>query len=287
MSRKVLFVINAEHPTAFEIARSAAEGLLANGIAVACSDGDEGGLELAQVTGSNAAAGCELVIVFGGDGTILRGVEIARDHDVPVFSVNLGHVGFLAEAEAEDIAAVINTVVNKEWSVEERTALAIHVTDADGRIWDSWALNEVAIEKYSRGHMTKLLVNIDERPVSHWSCDGVLVATPTGSTAYAFSAGGPIVWPEVEAMLVVPISAHALFAKPLVVSPKSVVELVVTTGPVEVGCDRRRKTELATGATIRVVRNTKPVKLARIHLTPFTERLVAKFELPVHGWRAK
>jgi len=287
MSRKVLFVINAEHPTAFEIARSAAEGLLANGIAVACSDGDEGGLELAQVSGSNDAAGCELVIVFGGDGTILRGVEIARDHDVPVFSVNLGHVGFLAEAEAEDIAAVINTVVNKEWSVEERTALAIHVTDADGRIWDSWALNEVAIEKYSRGHMTKLLVNIDERPVSHWSCDGVLVATPTGSTAYAFSAGGPIVWPEVEAMLVVPISAHALFAKPLVVSPKSVVELVVTTGPVEVGCDRRRKTELATGATIRVVRNTKPVKLARIHLTPFTERLVAKFELPVHGWRAK
>ena len=287
MSRKVLFVINAEHPTAFEIARSAAEGLLANGIAVACSDGDEGGLELVQVSGSNDAAGCELVIVFGGDGTILRGVEIARDHDVPVFSVNLGHVGFLAEAEAEDIAAVINTVVNKEWSVEERTALAIHVTDADGRIWDSWALNEVAIEKYSRGHMTKLLVNIDERPVSHWSCDGVLVATPTGSTAYAFSAGGPIVWPEVEAMLVVPISAHALFAKPLVVSPKSVVELVVTTGPVEVGCDRRRKTELATGATIRVVRNTKPVKLARIHLTPFTERLVAKFELPVHGWRAK
>jgi NAD+ kinase len=287
MSRKVLFVINAEHPTAFEIARSAAEGLLANGIAVACSDGDEGGLELPQVSGSNDAAGCELVIVFGGDGTILRGVEIARDHDVPVFSVNLGHVGFLAEAEAEDIEAVINTVVNKEWSVEERTALAIHVTDADGRIWDSWALNEVAIEKYSRGHMTKLLVNIDERPVSHWSCDGVLVATPTGSTAYAFSAGGPIVWPEVEAMLVVPISAHALFAKPLVVSPKSVVELVVTTGPVEVGCDRRRKTELATGATIRVVRNTKPVKLARIHLTPFTERLVAKFELPVHGWRAK
>jgi len=287
MSRKVLFVINAEHPTAFDIARSAAEGLLANGIAVACSDGDEGGLELAQVTGSNDAAGCELIVVFGGDGTILRGVEIARDHDVPVFSVNLGHVGFLAEAEAEDIEAVISTVVNKEWSAEERTALAIHVTDADGRIWDSWALNEVAIEKYSRGHMTKLLVNIDERPVSHWSCDGVLVATPTGSTAYAFSAGGPIVWPEVEAMLVVPISAHALFAKPLVVSPKSVVELVVTTGPVEVGCDRRRKTELATGATIRVVRNTKPVKLARIHLTPFTERLVAKFELPVHGWRAK
>ena len=287
MTRKVLFVIHAAHPTAFDIARAAASGLLANGIAVSVSDGDESGVGIAQVTASNDAAGCELVMVFGGDGTILRGIEIARDHDVPVFSVNLGHVGFLAEAEPEDIEAVINTVVNKEWSVEERTALAIHATDADGRKWESWALNEVAIEKYHREHMTKLLVSIDERPVSHWSCDGVLVATPTGSTAYAFSAGGPVVWPEVEAMLVVPISAHALFAKPLVVSPKSVVELVVTTGPVEVSCDRRRKTELATGATIRVVRNTQSVKLARIHLTPFTERLVAKFELPVNGWRAQ
>lgn len=287
MSRKVLFVINAEHPTAFDVARAAATGLLAQGIAVSCSDGDEGGLALPEVTASNDAAGCELVIVFGGDGTILRGIEIAREQDVPVFSVNLGHVGFLAEAEPEDIDAVINTVVNKEWSVEERTALAIKATDADGRTWESWALNEVAIEKFSRETMAKLLVSVDERPVSNWSCDGVLVATPTGSTAYAFSAGGPVVWPEVEAMLVVPISAHALFAKPLVVSPKSVVELVVTTGPVEVNCDRRRKTDLATGATIRVVRNPKPVKLARIHLTPFTERLVAKFELPVHGWRAK
>ena len=287
MSRKVLFVINAEHPTAFDVARSAATGLLDQGIAVACSDGDEGGLALADVTASNNAEGCELVVVFGGDGTILRGIEIARDHDVPVFSVNLGHVGFLAEAEPEDIEAVISTVVNKEWSVEERTALSISATDADGRTWESWALNEVAIEKFNRENMAKLLVSVDERPVSNWSCDGVLVATPTGSTAYAFSAGGPVVWPEVEAMLVVPISAHALFAKPLVVSPKSVVELVVTTGPVEVNCDRRRKTDLATGATIRVVRNPKPVKLARIHLTPFTERLVAKFELPVHGWRAK
>jgi NAD+ kinase len=287
MSRKVLFVINAEHPTAFDIARAAAKGLLENGISVACSDGDETGLDLAEVTASNDPTGCELVMVFGGDGTILRGIEIARDQDVPVFSVNLGHVGFLAEAEPEDIDGVISTVVNKEWSVEERTALSITATDADGRTWESWALNEVAIEKYNRENMAKLLVSVDERPVSNWSCDGVLVATPTGSTAYAFSAGGPVVWPEVEAMLVVPISAHALFAKPLVVSPKSVVELVVTTGPVEVNCDRRRRTELATGATIRVVRNPKPVKLARIHLTPFTERLVAKFELPVHGWRAK
>jgi NAD+ kinase len=217
----------------------------------------------------------------------LRGIEIARAHDIPVLGVNLGHVGFLAEAEPEDIESVINVVVNNEWSVEERLTLAISATDADGRTWESWALNEVAIKKFNREHMANLLVSIDERPVSQWACDGVLVATPTGSTAYAFSAGGPVVWPEVEAMLVVPVSAHALFSKPLVVSPKSIVDVEITTGPVVVSADSQRNTDLATGATLRVVRSTKPVKLARIHPTPFTERLVAKFELPVHGWRAR
>lgn len=287
MTRKVLFVVHGARPNAYTVARAAARGLLANNIAVACADSDADQLEVPQVTAATDAAGCELVVVFGGDGTILRGIEIARAHDIPVLGVNLGHVGFLAEAEPEDIESVINVVVNNEWSVEERLTLAILATDADGRTWESWALNEVAIKKFNREHMANLLVSIDERPVSQWACDGVLVATPTGSTAYAFSAGGPVVWPEVEAMLVVPVSAHALFSKPLVVSPKSIVDVEITFGPVVVSADSQRNTDLATGAKLRIVRNTKPVKLARIHPTPFTERLVAKFELPVHGWRAQ
>jgi NAD+ kinase len=287
MTRKVLFVIHGARSDAFNVARAAAKGLLANNIAVACADADSGQLEIPEVTSASDASGCELVVVFGGDGTILRGIEIAREHDIPVLGVNLGHVGFLAEAEPEDIERVISVVVNNKWSVEERLALSITATDADGRKWESWALNEIAIEKFNREHMANLLVSIDERPVSQWACDGVLVATPTGSTAYAFSAGGPVVWPEVEAMLVVPVSAHALFSKPLVVSPASVVDVEITSGPVVVSADSHRNTDLATGGKLRVVRNTKPVKLARIHLTPFTERLVAKFELPVHGWRAK
>ncbi len=287
MTRKVLFVIHGARSDAFNVARAAAKGLLANNIAVASADADSGQLEIPEVTSASDASGCELVVVFGGDGTILRGIEIAREHDIPVLGVNLGHVGFLAEAEPEDIERVISVVVNNEWSVEERLALSITATDADGRKWESWALNEIAIEKFNREHMANLLVSIDERPVSQWACDGVLVATPTGSTAYAFSAGGPVVWPEVEAMLVVPVSAHALFSKPLVVSPASVVDVEITSGPVVVSADSHRNTDLATGGKLRVVRNTKPVKLARIHLTPFTERLVAKFELPVHGWRAK
>jgi len=287
MTRNVLFVIHGARSDAFNVARAAAKGLLANNIAVACADADSGQLEIPEVTSASDASGCELVVVFGGDGTILRGIEIAREHDIPVLGVNLGHVGFLAEAEPEDIERVISVVVNNKWSVEERLALSITATDADGRKWESWALNEIAIEKFNREHMANLLVSIDERPVSQWACDGVLVATPTGSTAYAFSAGGPVVWPEVEAMLVVPVSAHALFSKPLVVSPASVVDVEITSGPVVVSADSHRNTDLATGGKLRVVRNTKPVKLARIHLTPFTERLVAKFELPVHGWRAK
>jgi len=287
MTRKVLFVVHGARSDAFNVAREAAKGLLANNIAVACADADSAQLEIPEVTSAKDASGCELVVVFGGDGTILRGIEIAREHDIPVLGVNLGHVGFLAEAEPEDIERVISVVVNNEWSVEERLTLAITATDADGRKWESWALNEIAIEKFNRDHMANLLVSIDERPVSQWACDGVLVATPTGSTAYAFSAGGPVVWPEVEAMLVVPVSAHALFSKPLVVSPSSVVDVEITSGPVVVSADSQRNTDLATGGKLRVVRNTKPVKLARIHLTPFTERLVAKFELPVHGWRAK
>jgi len=190
MTRKVLFVIHGARSDAFNVARAAAKGLIANNIAVACADADSGELEIPEVTSASDAAGCELVVVFGGDGTILRGIEIAREHDIPVLGVNLGHVGFLAEAEPEDIERVISVVVNHEWSVEERLALSITATDADGRKWESWALNEIAIEKFNREHMANLLVSIDERPVSQWACDGVLVATPTGSTAYAFSAGG-------------------------------------------------------------------------------------------------
>jgi NAD+ kinase len=286
MSRKVLFVINAEHPTAFDIARAAASGLIANDISVAVSDGDEGGIGLPSVTASNNPAGCELVMVFGGDGTILRGIEIARDHDVPVFSVNLGHVGFLAEAEPENIDAVVNAIVEHNWIVEERLTLQVTVDGPEQQHWSSWALNEVAIEKDARERMIQVMVSVDDRPLSQWSADGLLCSTPTGSTAYAFSAGGPVVWPEVDAMLVVPISAHALFARPLVVAPSSTVDVNVIKGPAVISADGRRTTEVSAGSTVTIVRHAQPTKFARLHMVPFTERLVAKFELPVQGWGA-
>jgi NAD+ kinase len=285
--RKVLFVVHAARPNALDVAREAARGLIKNGIKVLVAETDVANLGIDGIEHATNAAGCELVIVFGGDGTILRGVEIAREHNVPVLGVNLGHVGFLAEAEPEEIKTVIEVVVNKAWTVESRTALAITVQPETGDSWTTWALNEVVIERQSNENMANLLVSIDGHPLSQWNCDGLLCATPTGSTAYAFSAGGPVVWPEVEALLVVPVSAHALFNRPIVVSPKSLIEVQVISGPVIVSADGRRDQNVTDGAQVKVVRHPDSVQLARIHQTPFTQRLVAKFELPIHGWRAK
>lgn len=285
MSRKVLFVVHAGRKRALEVSREAAGGLLANGISVVCADEDAQLIGIDGVQGATNAEGCELVIVFGGDGTILRAIEIAREHDVPVLGVNLGHVGFLAEAEPEDIASVIAAVTDGNLIVEERTALVVTTTSPEGETWSTWALNEIAIEKHQRERMAEIMVSIDDRPLSRWSCDGLLCATPTGSTAYAFSAGGPVVWPEVDALLVVPISAHALFARPLVVSPTSTIHVEIENGPVVVCADGRRSTQVAAGGAVHVRRDAQSVKLARVHSTPFTERLVAKFELPVRGWR--
>ncbi|MBG6224649.1 NAD+ kinase [Arthrobacter sp. CAN_A2] len=230
----------------------------------------------------------ELVMVLGGDGTILRAAELVREADIPLLGVNLGHVGFLAESERADLAETVRWIAERSYTVEERTTIEVLVWQGDTLLGRSWALNEAAIEKASRERMIEVVMEVDGRPVSSFGCDGVVLATPTGSTAYAFSAGGPIVWPEVEALLMVPISAHALFAKPLVVAPTSVlaVELLTRTNAAGVlWCDGRRSIDLPPGARVEVRRSDNPVRLARTRQTPFSERLVRKFELPTQGWR--
>lgn len=235
-----------------------------------------------------ASAGCDVVVVLGGDGTILRAAEWARDAATPLLGVNLGHVGFLAEAEEEDIASVVSAIVERTWVVEERLALEITIRTDDAVAASTWALNEVSVEKVARQRMIQVLVEVDGRPLSTWGCDGVVVASPTGSTAYAFSAGGPVVWPEVAAMLVVPLSAHALFARPMVVSPHSLVALdIAAQTPAVVWADGRRSFEVPEGARVEVRAADQPVHFARIATAPFTDRLVAKFELPVAGWRGR
>lgn len=230
----------------------------------------------------------ELVMVLGGDGSILRAAELIRDVEVPLLGVNLGHVGFLAESERAGLGETVEAVVGGRYTVEDRMALDVAVWQDGKKVLHTWALNEASIEKGDREKMLEVVTEIDRRPISSFGCDGVILATPTGSTAYAFSAGGPVVWPEVEALLMVPLSAHALFSRPMVVAPTSMMAVEVLTRTDARGvlwCDGRRTVDLPPGSRIEVTRSPRPVSLARMHLTPFSERLVRKFELPTVGWR--
>jgi NAD+ kinase len=289
----MLIVTHTGRPGAVTEATGMIGQLVAAGIEVALlpseadalGDGRDG---IVVVDPGNPSADCELIICLGGDGTILRGAELGRPTGVAVLGVNLGHVGFLAEAEQEDLHLSVERVVARDYDVEERMAIDVVVSVGGTEVARSWALNEATIEKAARERMLELVVEIDGRPLSTIGCDGVVMATPTGSTAYGFSAGGPVIWPEVEALLFVPISAHALFARPLVVSPRSQLAVEVlpdTEGSGVLWCDGRRMVELPLGARIEVTRSSTPVRLARLTRAPFTDRLVAKFNLPVSGWR--
>ncbi|RLV55477.1 NAD kinase [Aeromicrobium phragmitis] len=292
--RRVLLTVHVARPEAARVVTGFARELQAAGIEVRVVETElpalikQGAVDLVPVEARpGAAADCELAVVFGGDGTILRTAELCRGTGTAVLGVNLGHVGFLAEADVEDLHEIAARVIAGDLEVEERLTVDVVVSVGGEVIAHNWALNEATVEKASRERMLEAVVEIDDRPVSRWGCDGVVCATPTGSTAYNFSAGGPIVWPEVSALLMVPISAHALFARPLVVSPDSTlaIEIVGETSTGVLWCDGRRAAEVPIGARIEVSRGAEPVRLARLHAAPFADRLVRKFELPVAGWR--
>jgi NAD+ kinase len=238
-------------------------------------------------SGPEAAAGTEIVFVLGGDGTLLRAAELARPAGVPVLAVNMGRVGFLTEADSDVLEQAVAQVIEQKYEVEDRMTVDVTALLGDRRLAHTWALNEASVEKSSRERILDVRIEVDGRPVSAFGCDGVLCATPTGSTAYAFSAGGPVVWPDVQALLVVPSNAHAMFSRPLVVSPDSVVSVEVDPDghPAVLCCDGRRTFVLPPGARVDVVGGAMPTRLVRLREGPFTDRLVHKFGLPVQGWR--
>ncbi|HEY6791092.1 MAG TPA: NAD kinase [Trebonia sp.] len=328
----MLVMVHTGREEALDSARLVIGRLCAAGITVRVTEAEAAAIACPGMTvvppGPEAADGAELVIVLGGDGSLLRAAEFARPVRTPLIGVNLGHVGFLAETEADGLAEAVDRLIDRRYAVEARMTVDV-VARADGaEIARTWALNEATVEKGARERMVEVVIEIDGRPLSRWGCDGVVCATPTGSTAYAFSAGGPVVWPGVEALLVVPISAHALFAPPMVVSPESVLAvellyegpragaelaraetLTAETGGGVMWCDGRRKIDLPPGARVEVRRGSLPVLLARVHEFTaglgdavgsggaddgggtdggqFTDRLVAKFGLPVAGWRGR
>jgi NAD+ kinase len=313
VKRTVLVLAHTGRLDALRSARLVVDRLTAAGLAVRVLEPEAADLRCAGAdvvpATVQAADGAEMVIVLGGDGSLLRAAELARPAGTPLLGVNLGHVGFLAEAEPDDLAAAVDRVVEHRYWVDKRMTVDVTVR-RDGTVTGTtWALNEASVEKLARERMIELVTEVDGRPLSRWSGDGVVLATPTGSTAYAFSAGGPIVWPEVDALLMVPISAHALFAGPMVVSPRSVLAVEVIgvsrgaslrssgaqneTNAGVVWCDGRRSIDLMAGARVEVRRGSRPLLLARLgdgdqdSGAAFTDRLVAKFGLPVTGWRGR
>jgi NAD+ kinase len=243
----------------------------------------------AESDAAHAADGADLVIALGGDGTLLRAAELARPAGAALLGVNLGHVGFLAEAERTDLESMVERILSGSYDVEERMTLDLMVRRGDDVVARNWALNDVTVEKAARQRMVDLMVEVDGRPLSRWAGDGLVCATPTGSTAYAFSAGGPVVWPSVEAILVVPISAHALFARPLVVAPTSrvAVEMPSDAAGAIAFCDGRRTIDLQVRDRLEICRGADPIRLVRLSGSAFTDRLVGKFHLPVRGWRGR
>ena len=291
-ARTVLLVVNTGRDEARETARSIGKTLAANaiGLRVLSTEALDMGDVVQTVEGdSSLADGCELVLVLGGDGTFLRAAELARDADIPVLGINLGRIGFLAEAEADSIDAILGHIVARDYRVEHRMTLDV-VVSADGKVlYSGWALNEASLERAGHRGVLGVMVAIDGRPVSAFGCDGVLVSSPTGSTAYAFSSGGPVVWPDLEAIIVVPNNAHALFARPMVTNPNAVITVDVDTDNPEsvVVCDGRREAVVPAGARLQVTKCRTPLKWVRLDSAPFTDRLVRKFRLPVTSWRER
>ena len=284
MSRHAIFVINPSRTEAVSAAKEISQILLKEGFQLS-TPSDVNIIGITQ-TGSESLAIAEIVIVLGGDGTILRGAEIARSQNIPILGINLGHVGFLAEVEKPALTEIAASIVAKNFVTENRMVLQYSVIRESAVISTGWALNEVTVERNGTT-MVELFVQIDNRPLSRWGCDGLICSTPTGSTAYAFSAGGPVLWPEIDALVLLPISAHALFARPMVVAPTSEIVVEIESSDALLSADALRKLPLRSGDRVQITKDSSVIKLSHINPTLFTDRLVAKFKLPVEGWRGE
>ena len=284
MSRNVIFLVNASRPEALVATKELSQLLLKEGFTLTTpSDVNVLGITQTAVVDLPSA---ELVIVLGGDGTILRGAEVARAQGIPILGINLGHVGFLAEVEKPSLPEIAASIISKGYKTENRMVLNYSVIRKSVEISTGWALNEVTVERDGTT-MVELFVQIDDRPLSRWGCDGLICSTPTGSTAYAFSAGGPVLWPEIDALVLLPISAHALFSRPMVVSPQSQIVVEIESSDALLSADALRKLPLHAGDRVLITKDDSVIKLAHVKATLFTDRLVAKFKLPVEGWRGE
>jgi len=283
-TRKAILVINATRPEAVQAATTLAAILVKSSFELFTSSAVQ--ISGVHTVATNELPDAEIVIVLGGDGTILRGAEISRLRKIPLLGVNLGHVGFMAEVEKLSLETVAASVIAKNYATDPRMVLAYSVERSGNQVSSGWSLNEVTIER-TESTMVELLVQVDRRPLSRWGCDGLIAATPTGSTAYAFSAGGPVLWPNLDAVVLLPISAHALFSRPMVISHQSEIVVEIESTAAMLSADALREFPLIAGDRVKITGDDSVILLAHVQPTLFTDRLVAKFKLPVEGWRGE
>jgi NAD+ kinase len=257
---RVALVVHSGKPAALEMEKELRELLTARGI------------ETTEVDP-------ELVVSLGGDGTMLKAGQIAHAGDAPLLGVNLGTLGYLTEVDAGAEKGALEAVLAGEYEIEERMMLAC---DVDNGAQSFVGLNEVLVERSARHRLVRLAVRVGGERLAAFNADGVIVATPTGSTAYALSAGGPIVSPRAQCLVLVPVSAHMIFARPFVLAPDETVEITVDGEGQDaslaldgaIGCD------LGPGGTVVVKRHPRPLKLVRLEGPGFIERLRTKLGLP-------
>lgn len=280
--KKIALVVHPTRPAAINFANKLAAEFLKEKIEVVSNHPDllQGSRAIGDISEIST------VIVLGGDGTILRAADIVKGYEVPIIGINLGNVGFLAEISEPSITEIVTAVKSGEIHREPRLTLKYEISRSGTVVAQGWALNEVAVERSST-RMLELFVQIDGRPLSKWGCDGVVCATPTGSTAYAFSAGGPVVWPEVSALVLLPLAAHALFSRPMVISPESEIVIDVLSNDAQISADGLRQEKILIGDRIVITREKAKIQLAYVNAGNFTDRLVAKFKLPIEGWRGE
>lgn len=272
------FVVHPGRPEAAEAAGRLTSWVAERGISTRKFDGAD---TEDDARARAFAQGLDLVLSVGGDGTFLRAAHVASRTGAPILGVKVGRMGFLTEVEASEAPAVLERVIEGTARIEERLAVVAE-SDGTAAFPPQWALNEMIVEKTARHRLIRLSVYVGNVYVTTFSADGVIVATPTGSTAYSFSAGGPIVSPDVACIVVTPIAAHMVFDRSLVLSSDEHVRLeVVGEEPGLLSADGRGSLELPVGASVGIGRAANPARLVRRDDAPAFHALVRdKFDLP-------
>lgn len=281
-ARTVGVVVHTDRRDALEAARAAVARLREHGVAVVAVDADVWDAAEVELRAPEAfGEGLDLVLSFGGDGTLLRAAYLARDRGVPLLGVNLGRLGFLSELEAGDLGGALARVQAGDFDVEERMTLAVEVYDADGGVaGTSWALNEASVERVSPQRLMVFEVGVSGTSLARVPADAVICATPTGSTAYAFSARGPIVSPSLEAILLVPVAPHSLFDRTIVVGAEERLRVFPVDGAgATVSLDGRESLPIPPGGSVEVARGAMPVRMVRLGHIDFYQRVRDKFGL--------